>query len=101
MNWTQLIRSLTEMDMITSEANIQIYFYTALIKGLRGLEKFSKEDPIGLNNAILGLYAHKLYQEVINDILCKLFYSLLNNLNICLIIKRDIKVFKIIKAEVI
>ncbi|XP_050461245.1 neprilysin-2-like [Cataglyphis hispanica] len=65
VNWTQLIRSLTEMDMITSEANIQIYFYTALIKGLRGLEKFSKDDPIGLNNAILGLYAHKLYQELV------------------------------------
>ncbi|KAM0728001.1 Endothelin-converting enzyme 2 [Formica fusca] len=65
VNWTQLIRSLTGMDMITSEANIQIYFYTALIKGLRELEKFSKEDPAGLNNAILGLYAHNLYQELV------------------------------------
>ncbi|XP_029164653.1 endothelin-converting enzyme 2-like [Nylanderia fulva] len=65
VNWSQLICSLTEMDMITSVANIQVYFYTELIKGLRRLEEFSKEDPIGLNNAIIGLYAHKLYHELV------------------------------------
>ncbi|XP_072763378.1 endothelin-converting enzyme 2 [Anoplolepis gracilipes] len=65
VNWTQLIRSLTGMYMITSEANIQVYFHTSLIKGLRRLEKFSKEDPVGLNNAILGLYAHQLYHELV------------------------------------
>lgn len=68
--------------MITSVANIQVYFHAALIKGLRRLEEFGKEDPIGLNNAIIGLYAHKLYHEVINDILHKLFYNLLNNMHI-------------------
>lgn len=80
VNWTQLIRSLTGMYIITSEANIQIYFHSALVKGLQILEKFSKEDPVGLNNAIIGLYAHKLYHEVIN-ILCKLFYILVNNIH--------------------
>ncbi|KMQ97773.1 endothelin-converting enzyme 2 [Lasius niger] len=65
INWKQLIRSLTEMEMITSVANIQVYFHAALIKGLRRLEEFGKEDPIGLNNAIIGLYAHKLYHELV------------------------------------
>lgn len=50
--------------MITSE-NIQVYFHAALVKGLRKLEEYAKEDPIGLNNAIMGLYAHRLYHEVI------------------------------------
>lgn len=63
------------MDIITSVANIQVYFYTTLIKGLLKLEEFSKEDPIGLNNAIIGLYAHKLYHEVTNDNLRQLFYN--------------------------
>lgn len=69
------------MYIITSEANIQVYFYSALVKGLQTLEKFSKEDPVGLNNAIIGLYAYKLYHEVINDILWELFYILVNNIN--------------------
>lgn len=64
VNWAQLIRSLTGMYIITNEANIQVYFHSALIKGLQVLEKFSKVDPVGLNNAIIGLYAHKLYHEV-------------------------------------
>lgn len=80
VNWAQLIRSLTGMYIITNEANIQVYFHSALIKGLKILEKFSKEDPVGLNNAIIGLYAHKLYHEVINDILSKLIYILVNNI---------------------
>lgn len=53
--------------MITSEG-LQIYFQDALIKGLRKLEEFGKEDAMSLNNAIMGLYAHKLYQEVIDTI---------------------------------
>ncbi|KAL6254645.1 hypothetical protein P5V15_013952 [Pogonomyrmex californicus] len=62
INWTQLIRSLT--GIVTNE-KIHIYFYTALIKGLNGLEEYAKEDSMGLNNAIMGLYAHKLYQELV------------------------------------
>ncbi|XP_025268661.1 neprilysin-2-like isoform X1 [Camponotus floridanus] len=65
VNWTQLIHSLTGMYIITSEANIQVYFHSALVKGLQILEKFSKEDPVGLKNAIIGLYAHKLYHELV------------------------------------
>lgn len=64
VNWDELIHSLTGMNMITSE-NIQVYFHAALVKGLRRLEEYAKEDPMGLNNAIMGLYAHKLYHEVI------------------------------------
>lgn len=44
---------------------MQVYFHAALIKGLRRLEEYAKKDPMGLNNAIMGLYAHKLYHEVI------------------------------------
>lgn len=50
--------------MITSE-DIQVYFHAALIKGLRRLEEYAKNDSMGLNNAIMGLYAHRLYHEVI------------------------------------
>ncbi|XP_012525662.1 neprilysin-1 [Monomorium pharaonis] len=64
INWAQLIHLLTGLDMITN-ASIQVYFYPALTKGLYKLEKYAQEDPIGLNNAIMGLYAHRLYQELV------------------------------------
>ncbi|XP_077262705.1 endothelin-converting enzyme 2 isoform X1 [Temnothorax americanus] len=64
VNWAQLIPSLTGLDMNTSES-IQVYFYTALTKGLRKLEEYAKKDPMGLNNAIMGLYAHRLYRELV------------------------------------
>jgi len=51
------------MHVITTEP-IQVYFYIELIKGLHNLEEYAKKDPMGLNNAIMALYAHKLYHEV-------------------------------------
>ncbi|XP_011877725.1 PREDICTED: endothelin-converting enzyme 1-like [Vollenhovia emeryi] len=64
INWMQLINSLTRLFIISSE-NVQVYFHTALTKGLRRLEEYSKEDPMGFNNAIMGLYAHRLYHELV------------------------------------
>lgn len=52
------------MNVVTSE-DIQVYFHAALTVGLRKLEEYAKENPMGLNNAIMALYAHRLYHEVI------------------------------------
>jgi len=49
--------------MITTET-IQVYFYDELTKGLHNLEEYAKKDPMGLNNAIMALYANRLYHEV-------------------------------------
>lgn len=64
LNWTQLIRSLTTVDV--SGKSIQVYFHNNLTEALQEMRKFAREDSMGLNNALMGLYAHKLYNEVIN-----------------------------------
>lgn len=43
---------------------MQVYVYDALAKGLETLDNFSKRDPMLLHNALLGLYARDLYQDV-------------------------------------
>ncbi|RLU21087.1 hypothetical protein DMN91_007703, partial [Ooceraea biroi] len=60
INWTQLINSLG-----INEINDNIYIHTALIESLLKLEEFSMKEPMSLNNAIMGLYAHKLYRELV------------------------------------
>ncbi|XP_020300188.1 neprilysin-2-like isoform X2 [Pseudomyrmex gracilis] len=70
LNWTQLIRSLTTVDV--SGKSIQVYFHNNLTEALQEMRKFAREDSMGLNNALMGLYAHKLYNEMVlprrNDI---------------------------------
>lgn len=63
VNWTQLIYLLTKRQ-IKPEVRVQVYFYDALAQGLKSLEEFKDEDPMQLNNALLGLYARNLYHEV-------------------------------------
>lgn len=43
---------------------VQVYVYDALAKGLETLDNFSKRDPMLLHNALLGLYARDLHQDV-------------------------------------
>ncbi|KAK1116663.1 hypothetical protein K0M31_018204 [Melipona bicolor] len=64
VNWTQLIFLLTN-ELVHPETKVQVYFYDALEKGLRSLEKFGQENPMLLHNALLGLYARNLYQELV------------------------------------
>ncbi|XP_076648540.1 neprilysin isoform X2 [Halictus rubicundus] len=64
INWPQLIKYLTKYN-IEPEVYVQVYFYDALIKGLKNLEEFGSKSPIELNNALLGLYAQTLYQQLI------------------------------------
>lgn len=69
VNWTQLIYLLTKeqikpMNIINTAVRVQVYFYDALDQGLKSLEEFKAEDPMQLNNALLGLYARNLYHEV-------------------------------------
>lgn len=52
------------MNTINTTVRVQIYFYNALDQGLKSLEEFKAEDPMQLNNALLGLYARNLYHEV-------------------------------------
>ncbi|XP_011156691.2 endothelin-converting enzyme 2 isoform X1 [Solenopsis invicta] len=64
VNWAELIRLLTGMNMMINES-IQVYFHAALTKGLHRLEEYAKKNPMDFNNAIMGLYAHKLYHELV------------------------------------
>lgn len=57
-----------------SNNDLHIYLYDPLMKGLSELEKFADKDPIRLNNAIMALYAHKLYHEVINNYVLIKYY---------------------------
>ena len=43
---------------------MQVYFYDALSKGLKNLERLEEEDPMTLHNALLGLYVRNLYHKV-------------------------------------
>ncbi|XP_076634122.1 endothelin-converting enzyme 1 isoform X2 [Colletes latitarsis] len=64
IDWTRLIFMLTK-EKIQPEVNVQVYFYDALVQGLKNLEAFEAKDAIGLNNALLGLYAHDVYHKVV------------------------------------
>ncbi|XP_076291166.1 endothelin-converting enzyme 1 [Lasioglossum baleicum] len=64
INWLQLIKLLTGAD-IAPEVSVQVYFHKALNKGLKNLEEFGSKRPKELNNALLGLYAQTLYQQLI------------------------------------
>ncbi|KYN44453.1 Endothelin-converting enzyme 2 [Trachymyrmex septentrionalis] len=64
VNWAQLIHLLTGVHVESNEI-IQVYFHAALTKGLRKLEKYSKKNSMSLNNAIMALYANKLYHELV------------------------------------
>ncbi|KYQ56391.1 Endothelin-converting enzyme 2 [Trachymyrmex zeteki] len=64
VNWAQLIHSLTGVNVESNEI-IQVYFHAALTKGLRKLEEYAEKDPMSLNNAIMALYANKLYHELV------------------------------------
>ncbi|XP_003707770.2 endothelin-converting enzyme 1 [Megachile rotundata] len=70
VNWTQLIYLLTKeqikpMNTINTTVRVQVYFYNVLDQGLKSLEEFKAEDPMQLNNALLGLYARNLYHELV------------------------------------
>ncbi|XP_014481809.1 PREDICTED: uncharacterized protein LOC106748107 [Dinoponera quadriceps] len=69
VNWTQLVHSLLGADMIEANSindnDLHIYLYGGLMKGLHELKQFAKQDPMSLNNAIMALYAHKLYRELV------------------------------------
>ncbi|XP_012225027.2 neprilysin-2-like isoform X2 [Linepithema humile] len=64
VNWTQLIDLLLETNNETNK-DIQVYFHKELSKGSQSLANFSKTNCTGLNNAIMALYARKLYQELV------------------------------------
>ncbi|KAL2715998.1 neprilysin-2-like isoform X4 [Vespula squamosa] len=61
INWYDLTTSLISKNV---DAKFQVYFYEELIKGLQNLEAFWKRRPMLFHNAVLGLYAQKLYHEV-------------------------------------
>ncbi|XP_033342806.2 endothelin-converting enzyme 1 isoform X1 [Megalopta genalis] len=50
---------------IRTDVRVQVYFYDALTKGLEDLDRFGSEQPMELNNALLGLYAQAIYQQLI------------------------------------
>ncbi|CAG5095794.1 Similar to nep-1: Neprilysin-1 (Caenorhabditis elegans), partial [Cotesia congregata] len=64
LNWTQLILTTTGMTL-KSDDKIQIYFKDNLFRILNTLEQFSTMHLRELNNAILGLYARNLYNELV------------------------------------
>ncbi|XP_074095408.1 membrane metallo-endopeptidase-like 1 isoform X2 [Cotesia typhae] len=64
LNWTQLISSTTGMTL-KSDDKIQIYFKENLFRVLNTLEQFSRMHLRELNNALLGLYARNLYNELV------------------------------------
>ncbi|XP_043490073.1 neprilysin-2-like isoform X2 [Polistes fuscatus] len=63
INWYNLISSLTSKKI--NIVKFQVYFYEQMIQGLQNLETFRKKEPKGFHNAVLGLYAHQLYQDLI------------------------------------
>ncbi|XP_014608416.1 PREDICTED: neprilysin-2-like isoform X1 [Polistes canadensis] len=63
INWYNLIYSLTSKKI--NDTKFQVYFYKEMIQGLQNLEIFWKKQPKEFHNAVLGLYAHKLYQDLI------------------------------------
>ncbi|XP_035736197.1 neprilysin-2-like isoform X3 [Vespa mandarinia] len=62
INWYNLTTSLISKNVNTK---FQVYFYEELVKGLQNLEAFWKNEPMYFHNAILSLYAQKLYHELI------------------------------------
>ncbi|KAF7409722.1 hypothetical protein HZH68_004103 [Vespula germanica] len=62
INWYNLTTSLISKNV---DAKFQVYFYEELVEGLQNLELFWKKKPIHFYNAVLGLYAQKLYHELI------------------------------------
>ncbi|XP_053997931.1 neprilysin-1-like [Hylaeus anthracinus] len=64
VDWTHLIYVLTKAKVLPN-AYVQVYFYDALIKGLKNLAEFEARDAAQLNNALLGLYAHNLYHKLV------------------------------------
>ncbi|XP_076763845.1 endothelin-converting enzyme 1 [Xylocopa sonorina] len=64
INWTQLIKSLTR-EWIQPNITVQVYFSDALTKGMESLYDFADRFPRNLHNALLGLYANKLYHEFV------------------------------------
>lgn len=80
INWTELIHTITGVQL-TPNTELQVYFEDQLIRALKSLEKF--HELYELNNALLGLYAKNLYEQVNN-----LYHKYLNNhfsltINIC------------------
>ncbi|XP_060815652.1 neprilysin-1-like [Bombus pascuorum] len=64
INWSHLIYLLTN-EKVKPEVKVQVYFYDALSKGLKNLERLEEEDPMTLHNALLGLYVRNLYHKLI------------------------------------
>ncbi|XP_047346235.1 neprilysin-2-like isoform X2 [Vespa velutina] len=62
INWYNLTTSLISKNI---NAKFQVYFYEELVKGLQNLEAFWKNEPMYFHNAILSLYAQRLYHELI------------------------------------
>ncbi|XP_046815217.1 neprilysin-2-like isoform X3 [Vespa crabro] len=62
INWYNLTTSLISKNV---NAKFQVYFYEELVKGLQNLETFWKNEPMYFHNAILSLYAQKLYHDLI------------------------------------
>ncbi|XP_012225025.2 uncharacterized protein [Linepithema humile] len=64
INWTLLIESLTNTDKIINK-DIQVYFLDSMVKGLQKLKESAERNCTNLHNAIMALYARKLYQELV------------------------------------
>ncbi|XP_076243957.1 endothelin-converting enzyme homolog [Calliopsis andreniformis] len=64
VNWTSLFYSLVKTK-VGPDTHVQVYFYDALVQGLKSLEGVREKSPMQLNNALLGLYAHDLYRELV------------------------------------
>ncbi|XP_015180259.1 PREDICTED: neprilysin-2-like [Polistes dominula] len=64
INWYDLISSLTTTTQ-EPHSKFQVYFDKEMRKGLQNLGIFWKERPKEFHNAVLGLYAYKLYQDLI------------------------------------
>ncbi|CAL7935926.1 unnamed protein product [Xylocopa violacea] len=63
INWTQLIKALTK-KWIKPNTTVQVYFSDALAKGMENLYMFA-DNQMDLHNALLRLYASKLYHEFV------------------------------------
>lgn len=65
-----MVKLLTKAE-IDESATIEIHFFNALNKGFKSLEEFGSKRPMELNNALLGLYAQQIYQQVNGNIFAR------------------------------
>ncbi|XP_043285626.1 endothelin-converting enzyme 1-like [Venturia canescens] len=64
INWVHLIKKLTGFDL-GPNSELQVYHKVELTRALRRLDELAREHDRRLHNALLGLYAQNLYQNLV------------------------------------